>query len=410
MPAPYAGNPAQYPASIDCPVDADPPNAIATTRPLEQLADRTANISLDLPKTTLSNLWQQLQRFVRGIQVSNTQANQPGVSAAGGPGTGAGIQGTGNGNGQGVVGVGAGTGPGIEGSSANGPGGLLHGNASRAALNLAPQAVPAQAVDGDVFISQQDGTVQMRTQGSWGDVVLTGKPTIAPVILNGAASDDSPSRQIAALPAARKLIDEMVNSAGQRTRIYSTPNGLELITNAAWSSANRNWVPDTPNTAAATRTSFGATGINFRAMVRPANPFTDADWEDATKVKGFTLGSDADIVWQGEHAVGAAGEPPFHGAWAAISPLYFIKDATGIVHLNGIIGGGLLGNLSPIFTLPVGYLPNHPVYLPVITASAFTMSQGITPGVIVIVTTGDVYLAVGDTRCVFIDLQFRAGF
>jgi hypothetical protein len=168
MPVPYGGNPAQYPASIDCPVDADPPNAIATTRPLEQLADRTANISQDLPKTTLSNLWQQLQRFVRGIQVSNTQANQPGVSAAGGPGAGAGIQGTGNGNGQGVVGIGAGTGAGVQGSSANGPGGLFQGNVSRAALNLAPQAVPAQPTDGDVFVSQQDGTVQMRTQGSWG--------------------------------------------------------------------------------------------------------------------------------------------------------------------------------------------------------------------------------------------------
>ena len=45
MPAPYSGDSNQYPANVDCPVDADPPNAWATTHPLQQLADRTGKSS-----------------------------------------------------------------------------------------------------------------------------------------------------------------------------------------------------------------------------------------------------------------------------------------------------------------------------------------------------------------------------
>jgi len=412
MPAPYPGNPNQFPRTIDCPVDADPPNASATTHPLQQLADRTANISHDLPKTGLANIWREVQRFLQGIVVTNSQANKPGVASTGGPGQGVGVIGNGGqGNGRGVIGHGAGQDAGVVGDSQRGPGGQFSGNPTRAALNLAPQPPPGQAANGDVYFDNRSGSVLLRTLGTWGAAVLTGKATTAPVILNGGASDDSPARQVTALPVTRKLVEEISNTAGLKTRLYSTPAGLELTTNCSWNSANQQWSPDTAQTVAATRISMTALGLRFQSLTAPAAPFWEVDWTDPAKARSFSLGADADTLWQGEHAVGAPGEPPFQGGWApALRPLYFLKDALGQVHLTGQVAGGSLGALTPIFTLPAGYLPSHSLYRMVATGADLGMTTGLGPGMLVLASTGEVYLLSGDAHSVLLDLSFLAGF
>jgi hypothetical protein len=408
MPAPYNGNPAQYPASIDCPVDADPPNAWATTHPLQQLADRTANLSRDLPKTTLSNLWTALQKFTRGITVTNSDATKPGVQASGGPHGGTGVIGTGNEGGKGLVGIGDGSGAGVQGSSAQGPGGQFLGNASRAALTVVPQTAPSRSVAGDLFIDSASGLAKLKTAARWASLVLTGQPTQEPVILNGGTSDDSPARQMTAVPVARKLVDEFANAGGQKTRIYATTSGMEVTTNCAWSASGNQWVPDIAG--ASTKTSFTSIGIAMRTCTA-TGAFADAAFDDASQSRGFTLGADADLLWQGRHTVNIPGGPPLTGGWGpGITSVLFAKDAAGTIHITGQVANGRLGYANPIFTLPPGYLPGHNQNRVVPTGSNFGFTAGVTPGLVVIAASGDVVLLAGDVRAVQLDLSFLAGF
>ena len=63
------------------------------------------------------------------------------------------------------------------------------------------------------------------------------------------------------------------------------------------------------------------------------------------------------------HVVGAAGEPGFLNAWAALGPGSskpgFYKDPLGVVHLQGSLTGGIANNNATgnMFILPVGYRP-----------------------------------------------------
>ena len=86
------------------------------------------------------------------------------------------------------------------------------------------------------------------------------------------------------------------------------------------------------------------------------------------------------------------------------------KDALGQVHLTGQVSGGSLGALTPIFTLPSGYLPSHSLYPMVATGSDLGMSTGLGPGMLVLAATGEVYLLSGDTHSVLPGLSFLAGF
>ena len=59
------------------------------------------------------------------------------------------------------------------------------------------------------------------------------------------------------------------------------------------------------------------------------------------------------------HVVGAAGEPAYENSWAkydtTFAPGRFMKDAAGVVHIEGLVKSG---GVATIFTLPTGYRPN----------------------------------------------------
>jgi hypothetical protein len=58
--------------------------------------------------------------------------------------------------------------------------------------------------------------------------------------------------------------------------------------------------------------------------------------------------------------VGAAGQPPFENGWSTFglgignSPVSFLRDRQGFVHLRGEVAGG---TLPCVFRLPAGYRP-----------------------------------------------------
>jgi hypothetical protein len=263
-------------------------------------------------------------------------------------------------------------------------------------------------VSGDFFIDSTSGLAKLRTATRWASLVLTGQPTQEPVILNGGAADDSPARQVTAVPVTRKLVDEFANAGGQKTRIYATTSGMEVTTNCAWSASGNQWVPDIAG--ASTRTSFTSIGIALRSCTA-SGAFADAAFDDAAQSRGFTLGADADLVWQGRHTVNIPGGPQLQGGWApAITPVFFTKDAAGTVHITGQVANGRLGYANPIFTLPPGYLPGHNQNRIVPTGSNYGFTAGVTPGLVVIAASGDVVLLAGDTRAVQFDLSFLSGF
>ena len=64
------------------------------------------------------------------------------------------------------------------------------------------------------------------------------------------------------------------------------------------------------------------------------------------------------------HIVGDAGKPAFENSWVAYdsteTPLY-LKDASGVVHIQGRIKSGSINNAC--FTLPKGYRPDFRLHL-----------------------------------------------
>lgn len=61
------------------------------------------------------------------------------------------------------------------------------------------------------------------------------------------------------------------------------------------------------------------------------------------------------------HYVGETGEPAFANSWVNYSALRtrFIKDASGVVHIEGLVKDGTVGSTNTVFTLPVGYRPTN---------------------------------------------------
>lgn len=86
-----------------------------------------------------------------------------------------------------------------------------------------------------------------------------------------------------------------------------------------------------------------------------------------------------DAAWR---AIGGPGQPAFLNGWAntggSEAPARFRRDAGGFVHLEGVVEPGTAG--QPVFTLPTGYRPTHPLAFAVAGAAgptaAFVDSSG----------------------------------
>ena len=70
-------------------------------------------------------------------------------------------------NGRGVGGQGTGSGVGVYGVSTSGNGGQFTGNATKAALNLVPQAAPTSAAEGDIYYDSTSKKLLVRTNAGW---------------------------------------------------------------------------------------------------------------------------------------------------------------------------------------------------------------------------------------------------
>jgi hypothetical protein len=96
-----------------------------------------------------------------------------------------------------------------------------------------------------------------------------------------------------------------------------------------------------------------------------ALPKTQADWDRVFNVfQQWQQGLQA-IKWQ---------TPTLLNSWvyygSPFAPPGYYMDASGIVHLRGLVKSGTLGGATPIFTLPTGYRPSYTVIVPQISADA----------------------------------------
>lgn len=113
--------------------------------------------------------------------------------------------------------------------------------------------------------------------------------------------------------------------------------------------------------------------------------------------------STADTAW---HLVGAAGEPSFLNSWTnhtvgTYTSCGFRKDASGYVHLQGLIKSGVVGDGTPPFQLPVGYRPLYSIHMVIVSNGAI--------GNVRISPDGYVRIQVGNNSWVSLDgLIFKA--
>lgn len=95
------------------------------------------------------------------------------------------------------------------------------------------------------------------------------------------------------------------------------------------------------------------------------------------------------------HEIGAASEPAFENSWGNIgsgnSTAAFWMDASGTVHLKGVISGGTVG--AAAFTLPVGYRPALVSILAAISNGAVARVDVNSAGVVTIQAGSNVYVS-----------------
>lgn len=110
------------------------------------------------------------------------------------------------------------------------------------------------------------------------------------------------------------------------------------------------------------------------------------------KVQGTILPDDK---W---HYVGEAGEPAFENSWVndTDQEARFIKDAAGVVHIQGRVTTGTIG--LDIFTLPAGYRPDKVLEFATSSNNAF--------GKLVVRTDGTVDPVSGNNASYSINCSF----
>lgn len=94
-----------------------------------------------------------------------------------------------------------------------------------------------------------------------------------------------------------------------------------------------------------------------------------------------------DTTWTAVVASGGA-NPSFKNSWVNFAasptqmPAAIFKDASGVVHMRGLIKSGTAVASTVFFTLPTGYMPTAPMDFPTVSNGAF--------GTLDITVTGDV--------------------
>lgn len=103
------------------------------------------------------------------------------------------------------------------------------------------------------------------------------------------------------------------------------------------------------------------------------------------------------------HDVDASGEPAFENSWANYGSGYqsarFIKDASGVVHLSGVVASGTVP--ETIFTLPAGYRPDDNILLSTESNTGIAELE--------IKPEGDVYVNSGGNTYLSIQVSFYVG-
>lgn len=110
------------------------------------------------------------------------------------------------------------------------------------------------------------------------------------------------------------------------------------------------------------------------------------------------------------HYVGESGQPAFENSWvnydaSGLAEMRFIKDASGVVHLEGVVKSGTVP--STIFTLPEGYRPKFRTIWNQITAGGvgridiYEKSHGS--------QAGEVYMANGSNTWIGVNISFYIG-
>lgn len=92
------------------------------------------------------------------------------------------------------------------------------------------------------------------------------------------------------------------------------------------------------------------------------------------------------------HEVGDSNEPAFANSWVNFAggdaPARFYKDASGQIHLGGLVKNGTVG--SAIFTLPTGYRPAYTLRFPCLANGALAT--------VIVTVDGEVYESAGGSN------------
>jgi hypothetical protein len=130
--------------------------------------------------------------------------------------------------------------------------------------------------------------------------------------------------------------------------------------------------------------------------------------ESNAHMSGSGGGAAEQVNWQPWRRVGAAGQPGFQNGWSNFDAngdraAGFRRDPAGVVHLEGVVAGGAVG--QPMFALPPSFRPDHRgpdknAHFPVVANGAF--------GFVLIPADGTVRLLTGSPAWVDVgSIQFR---
>ena len=100
------------------------------------------------------------------------------------------------------------------------------------------------------------------------------------------------------------------------------------------------------------------------------------------------------------HYVGETGEPAFANSWVNYdidnwADARFMKDATGVVHIQGMIKDGTISASLPAFVLPAGYRPIDDLIYATASNNAFGRISVLANGYVLAVVGNNAWFSVG---------------
>jgi hypothetical protein len=242
------------------------------------------------------------------------------------------------------------------------------------------------------------------TETTGGFTMVTAPETNSRLLVDYAQSVDEPFDASASLISS-EVPTGTINSVNTTFTVQSAKyaaGSLQVFVNGLLQAPTTHYTESDPATGEFVFTDAPETGDNVLCSYQVSNFGTgNADMLDGQHASAFvdttstqTLNNKT-VPSESYRWVGGVGEPAYQNGWVDYNTEYagagFMKDATGVVHLTGLVKSGTIN--TAIFILPVGYRPAHRQIYTTMSNSAISRFDVVADGQVIPISGSNAWVS-----------------